>query len=159
MLYSRTPFLSHSVQLDSFFVVAYGCSQARGRIRAVAAGLCHSRSQKCWIWIASALYTTAHSNAGSFNPLSKARDWTFILMGTNQIHFHWAIMGIPCAAGFLNPLHHGRNTPSRNLSHVFLLGGSRNWRKIISSVGRVASSMSEKPFIFIAEKKDCALKE
>ena len=42
---------------------AYGCSQARGLIRAAAAGLHHS-----------------HSNVGSFYPLSEARDRTPILM-------------------------------------------------------------------------------
>ena len=29
------------------------------------------------------------------NPLSKARDWTCILMYTSQIHFHWATIGTP----------------------------------------------------------------
>ena len=30
-----------------------------------------------------------------FNPLSKARDWTHILMDTSQAHFHWATVGTP----------------------------------------------------------------
>ena len=30
-----------------------------------------------------------------FNPLSKARDWTCVLMGASQIHFHWAKTGTP----------------------------------------------------------------
>ena len=29
------------------------------------------------------------------NPLSKARDQTYILMDTSQICFHWATMGTP----------------------------------------------------------------
>ena len=29
------------------------------------------------------------------NPLSKARDWTHVLMDTGQIHFQWAMMGTP----------------------------------------------------------------
>ena len=33
------------------------------------------------------------------NPLSKARDWTFILMDARQIHFHWAMTGTS-VAGF-----------------------------------------------------------
>ena len=41
-------------------LVAYGGSQARGQIRAVAAGLCHSQ-----IRVMSATYITAHGNAGS----------------------------------------------------------------------------------------------
>ena len=29
------------------------------------------------------------------NPLSKARDWTCILMDASEIHFHWAMTGAP----------------------------------------------------------------
>ena len=61
---------------------AYGGSQARDRIGAVAAGLHHS-----------------HSNTGSFNALTKARDWTHILMHTSQI---------------LNPPSHNGNSFSSN---------------------------------------------
>ena len=57
---------------------AYAGSQARGLIRAVAAGVCQIRA-------ASATYTTAHSNARSLNPLSKARDRTCNLMVPSQI--------------------------------------------------------------------------
>ena len=34
----------------------------------------------------SLTYTTAHSNAGSFNPLSEARDGTCTFMDTSQLH-------------------------------------------------------------------------
>ena len=49
---------------------AYGGSQARGRIRAVASSLCHClwpmpQPQQHQIWATSMTYTTAHSNAGS----------------------------------------------------------------------------------------------
>ena len=77
-----------------FYRVAYGGSQARGRIGAVAAGL-YRKLQQCRIQAASAIYTTAHSNARSLNPLSKARDQTLVLMGASQIRFHWATMGTP----------------------------------------------------------------
>ena len=30
-----------------------------------------------------------------FNPLSKAKDQTHILMDTSQVHYHWATMGTP----------------------------------------------------------------
>ena len=44
--------------------VAYGGSQARGRIGAVATGL-HQSHSKRGIQAVSATYTTAHGNAGS----------------------------------------------------------------------------------------------
>ena len=45
---------------------AYGSSQTRGWIGAVAAGLHHSHSNAgSRIWATSAAYTTAHGNAGS----------------------------------------------------------------------------------------------
>ena len=48
--------------------VAYGGSQARGRIGATVTGLHHS-SQQCWI----------------LNPLSEARDQTHVLMDASQV--------------------------------------------------------------------------
>ena len=59
---------------------AYGTSQARGRIEAIAASLHHSSWQH---WI--------------FNPLSEASDQTCILMDASQICFCWAMVG---TAGF-----------------------------------------------------------
>ena len=58
--------------------VAYGRSQARGRIRAAAADLRHSSQQ--------------HQ---IFNPLSEGRDPSAILMDTSWICFHHATMGTP----------------------------------------------------------------
>ena len=58
--------------------MAYRSSLARGPIRAAAAGLCHS-----------------HSNTGSYNPLSEARDQTWIFMDTSRVR---------------NPLSHNRNS-------------------------------------------------
>ena len=49
--------------------VAYGDSQARGRIRAVAAGLRRTSRQRQIL-----------------NPLSKAKDQTLILMDTSQVY-------------------------------------------------------------------------
>ena len=63
--YSFSPLLFRAVP------VAYGSSQARGRIGAAAAGLHHS-SMQCRI----------------LNPLSAARDRTHILMDTSEIRFH-----------------------------------------------------------------------
>ena len=56
--------------------MAYGGSQARGWIRAIAAGLHHS-SQQCWI----------------LNRLSEARDWTHNLIVSSQIRFHCTMTG------------------------------------------------------------------
>ena len=55
-----------------------GVSQARGWIGVAATGLHHS-SQQHWI----------------LNPLSKARDWTCILLDTSWVHYCWATMGTP----------------------------------------------------------------
>ena len=41
----------------------------------------------------SATYTTAHSNAGYFKPLSKARDQTCDLRDPTWVHYCWATMG------------------------------------------------------------------
>ena len=60
--------------------MAYGSSQTRAQIRAIAARLYHS-SQQCQI----------------LDPLIKARDQTFILMDTSRIHFHCATTGTPYA--------------------------------------------------------------
>ena len=46
--------------------MAYRSSQAKGRIRAVAASLHHSQHLR--IRAASATYTTGHGNAGSSTP-------------------------------------------------------------------------------------------
>ena len=37
------------------------------------------------IWAASVSYSTAHDNTGSFNPPSKARDNTYILMNPSWV--------------------------------------------------------------------------
>ena len=79
--------------------MAYGGSQARGGIGAVATGLRHSHSNSgsklCLqptpqlhhhqMGAASATYTTAHGNAGSLTHLSEARDQTLNLMVTSRI--------------------------------------------------------------------------
>ena len=62
----------------------YGNSQARGWIGVVAACLHHSSQQ-----------------SQIFNPLSKARDQTHILMDTSRIHYHWAMTGTPWIMTFI----------------------------------------------------------
>ena len=68
--------------------MAYGGSQARGRIRAVAARLCHNYSNARF---------EPHSSwqRPILNPLSKARDRTHNLRVPSQIRFHCATRGTP----------------------------------------------------------------
>ena len=66
--------------------VAYGGSQARGGIGAVATGLRHSHSS-----LGSELHLrpTPHSwQRQILKPQSEARDQTCVLMVTSQIHLH-----------------------------------------------------------------------
>ena len=82
--------------LLSFFQgrpLSYGSSQARGRIRPVAAILCHrhsnSRSEPC-LWP-----TPSSQQCWIFNALSKARDPSCLFMDESQDRYHWAMMGTP----------------------------------------------------------------
>ena len=81
----------------------YGSSQARDRIRAAAAGLCHSH----WGNTGSELHlqtTRSLWQCQIFNPLSEARDQTHILMDTSQV---------------LNPLSHNGNSSLRSFIYFF----------------------------------------
>ena len=72
---------------------AYGGSQARGLIGAVTASLHHSHSNlgsELCLWP-----THSSQQPWILNPLSKARDWTRILMDASRV---------------LNPLSHNRNS-------------------------------------------------
>ena len=92
---SPAHFITFSFFFWSFFLraapVAYGGPQARGRIRATAAGPPHSHSNA--ESKLPATYTTAHDQRRILNPLSEARDGTCVLMDASQIRFHWATMG------------------------------------------------------------------
>ena len=85
------------IMLWAFFfqglTVAYGGSQARGRIGAIAAGL---QPQKHGIWAMSAAYTTAHGNTGSLthwtrSEIEPASSWMLdrFISITGQIYFHY----------------------------------------------------------------------
>ena len=74
--------------------MAYGGSQARSPIGAIATGLRQSHSNSR-IWAASMIYTTAHGNVGSLNHWARpgiepATSW-FLVGFVN----HWATMGTP----------------------------------------------------------------
>ena len=74
--------------------VAYGGSQTRGLIRAVAAGLTPQPQQR-WIWAPSATYTTAGGNDRSLTyrerPGIKPTTSWFLVGFIN----HWATTGTP----------------------------------------------------------------
>ena len=73
--------------------MAYGSSQARGQIRvsAVHPQYSHSNARsKLHLWPIQQL---AAMLDWIFNPLSKARDWSHILMDTSPVHCPWATIG------------------------------------------------------------------
>ena len=82
-----------SCQLFRAAPMAYGSSLAKCWIRAIAAGLhcSHSNLGSEHIW-------DLHHNSRQGripDPLSEARDRTWILMDTSQVCYHWAIRELP----------------------------------------------------------------
>ena len=72
---------------------AYGSSQARCPIRASAVSLRHSHSNaRSEPYLRPTPQLTQH---WIFKPLSKARDWTHVLLDTNWICYCWAMTGTP----------------------------------------------------------------
>ena len=73
--------------------MAYGSSQARGRIRDAAAGLHHSQSNE----ESEPICNLYHSSWKRWilNPLSEARDETHVFMDTSQVHYHQTTTGTP----------------------------------------------------------------
>ena len=76
-------------------LMAYGSSQAGGRIGTPAADLHHSHSTSGSERAACVTYTTSPGNAGFLNPGSRARDLTHILMDTSWICFCCTTMETP----------------------------------------------------------------
>ena len=72
---------------------AYGSSQARGQIRAVAPGLRHSHSNTRFKLHLQP--TPSSQQCLILNLLSKARDQTHILIGISWGRYQWATMGTP----------------------------------------------------------------
>ena len=69
---------------------AYGGSQTRGPIGAVATGLHHSHSN-----VGSKPHLQPTRQSRILNPLIKVRDWTHIFMDANWLVNRWATMGTP----------------------------------------------------------------
>ena len=85
----------------------YGSSQARGRIRATAAGLLAYTTATATT-DPSHICNPHHSSRQHWilNPMSEAGDRTFILMDPSQVHYHWAMTGTPISLCFhLVPLY------------------------------------------------------
>ena len=95
--------LSHTNSIFFFFsfffllfraaLAAYGNSQVGGQIRATVTSLHHSHNNtgsEPRLWPTSQLMPMLIPN-----PLSKARDWTCILVHTSWIHFCCATTGTP----------------------------------------------------------------
>ena len=73
--------------------IAYGNSQARGWIRAIAASLHQSHSNgrsKPLLWP-----TPSSWQCWILNPMGEARDQTPVLVNTSQVCYHWDTMGTP----------------------------------------------------------------
>ena len=93
-----------------------GSSQGRGWIRAAATSLRHSHSynhawsEPCLSHVHGSVHTAGSWQRWILNPLSKARDWTHILMDTNQV---------------LKLLSHNRN--SLNLIFLSACSNQLNW--------------------------------
>ena len=73
--------------------VAYGSSQARGQIRAVAAGYTTATAMPDLSCICDLCCSSRQSQI--LNPLKGARDQTRILVDAHHVHDHWATMGTP----------------------------------------------------------------
>ena len=71
-------------------LTAYRNSQARGWIRADSHS--NARSKLPW-WPPPQLIAHSSQQHRILNPLSKARDWTCVLMDTAWVHYHWARKG------------------------------------------------------------------
>ena len=93
--------------------MAYGSYWARGGIGAAP------QPQQHRIRATSATYATAHSHAGSLNPMSEARDQTTSSWKLVRFLTHWTTMGSPKSS--LN----WDEWPSNQ--HVQALGAVRQW--------------------------------
>ena len=73
-------------------------SQARSQMKAVAADLHHTTAKSDLSQVCKQHYSSWQCQI--LNPLSKAKDWTCVLMDPSQIHFHSTMTGTPCYVTF-----------------------------------------------------------
>ena len=105
IIYIGVGLLDHMITLFNFFCLlfratsmAYGGSQARSQIGAVAASLHHSHSNpgsKPYLQSTPQLMATL-----VLNPLTEARDQNLNFMVTSWIHFHYTTMETPSVLAF-----------------------------------------------------------
>ena len=86
MLQKATNFFFSFFYLFRATPAAYGSSQARGRIGAAAAGLHHSHSNNGSSCLCDLCYSSQQCQI--LNPLSEARDPTYILVDTSRACNH-----------------------------------------------------------------------
>ena len=79
--------------------MAYVSFQARGLIRATVPAYATTTATQDLSHVCDLHHSSRQHRI--LNPLSKARDWTFVLMDTSQICFHRATMGTPGVFHFL----------------------------------------------------------
>ena len=107
--------------------VAYGGSQARGQIRAVATGLRHSQQPR-QIWATSATYTTTHGNAGSLTHWARpgiepTSSWIlvrFVTAEPQQKLQNSGILDLDCYASGSNFSLHFKKTKLGNCSLLWM---------------------------------------
>ena len=120
--------------------IAYGGSQARGLIRAVAAGLHHSQPLQRQIQATSATYTTAHINAGSLTHwgrpgMEPATSWFLVGLISTEPRWKLLLLDFKKAIYF-----NGSSVGAENfLWHAFLLSPvprniGAHWMNEITSV-------------------------
>ena len=85
-IHAFTNFFFFLVFLGLHLQQIYGHSQARGRIGAAAAGLCHSHSNARSSHVCDLNHSSRQCQI--LNPLSRARDRTCILVDTSWISYH-----------------------------------------------------------------------
>ena len=125
-----------------FFRAAQGGPQARGWFKAVAAGLCHSHSHsnirsKPHLQPTPQLIATLDPN-----PLSEARDRSYVLLDASQIHLCWATMGTPIlTSSDWNP-HQNIRKKKRGQKNIYRTcrkssePASKIWSLYVSSLGK-----------------------
>ena len=95
--------------------MTYGSSQTRGQIELQLLAYTTATAT----WDPSRICNLYHSSGQHqiFNPLSKSRDWTHILIDTSWSHFRWTIVGTPDASASMAGIQRGLLDKSLSPQH------------------------------------------